>query len=193
MLPRKISLSAFTPLSAEEMWKKYLPHLHKEAEQARSRARQYRGIHVGAAALVMSVENGKEMFGVLTGANRKFREGDCPDRLCAEMDVMDRAFRLEWQWIVGFVVCGPHQPDDSCGIDLGTLAMCGHCRNDVRSLQGVYDLVTPQTKFVSRNPDSGTEAHLTVGDLLEHCGGQNGDPAIYMFPPRATRAWNPVS
>ena len=172
----------------EEMWEKYLPLLHKEARAARGRHYQYRGVHVGGAALVAKRVDGRLVFTILTGANRKFVEGIDPDRLCAEMDIADQAFRTGWEFIVGFVIYGPSHADDSTGIDLGSMIMCGHCRNDSRSLQGLSSLVTRETRFVSVNVETNKTNTLTVGAILDMCGGEN-DPAISLYMPRSTRAW----
>lgn len=112
-------------------FRSHLPFLYWAAEDNRKEGmkRQYRRFGVGAAALAFRPGDSiywPDQSMVLTGFNSKEHQGG--PKCCAERRLFEDATRRDVVQIVGIVVVGPYQPDDTSGHECTTLHPCHDCR-----------------------------------------------------------------
>lgn len=109
---------------------------------------QYRGFGVGAAALAFRgdrhILNGQaEIF---TGFNIMPEKGG--EKHCAEKRLFEAAAAAGYTQIVGLVVVGEYQPDDTSGHECTTLHPCALCRNMMME----SPLAWPEMPIVTAQP-----------------------------------------
>lgn len=131
--------------------------LPKLAAHARAAAEQksisYRKFSVGAAVYVLDPV--ERRAAILYGAN--FTPFPGSPKRCAEMEVLEKAYRGGYARVDAIAVSGPLQTDEKSGLVSPTLHPCSSCRDLIRR----HPLIYPDTMLLTA--DETGEAHEVYG------------------------------
>lgn len=113
------------------------------------KTKSYRGFGVGAAGLAFRSDRHiwDGQAGRVIGFNSKTHPDDA-EKCCAERRMFDMAVALGYEQLVGIVVVGPHQKDDTTGHECTTLHPCILCRTMMRD----HPLAWPQMPIITALP-----------------------------------------
>ncbi len=149
--------------------------LYWKAERMRQlgKKHQYRSFGVGAAALVF--RNDRHLWEGGTGTTIGYNSKQTPvgRKCCAERRLFNVASAMKWQRIVGIVVVGLYQPDDTSKHECTTLHPCLECREMMRDhplarmdMPIITALPPPEEPFDIDRWEPEQEWH-TLGEILD--------------------------
>lgn len=148
-----------------------LERLPRLAAYARAAAEHkgisHRGFKVGAAGFVIDPE--KRRAAILLGAN--FTPFPGAPKRCAEMELLEKAYKGGYKRVDAMAVSGPLQTDEESRVVSPTLHPCSECRGLIR----LHPLIYPDTMLLTADEEGTTHEVYSMRDFFRLHGSSYFD------------------